>query len=191
MDKTSEHVLVIQKGSAKPEVHHSQNEKGCHELVRKLAPELTAKLEVVERRISTLHTEVLKDPDLLIEYYQLVSAQGHEAERINQMLEGLSSDEQIAKIEQYHRYSSIGSAIYWANRGHSGSARWVGAWPNFNWWPFSFNDRASSAVAWGFHVAFEHSWWRGRRLYLIGLPYVSFDDLSVFGFDNLISSAAG
>lgn len=41
---------------------------------------------------------------------------------------------------------------------------------------------------WGVNILCEHSWYRGRRLYVIGLPWAEYPDLREFGFNDLTSS---
>jgi hypothetical protein len=106
-------------------------------------------------------------------------------------MQNLQDVEQGRRIDEYHRYTTIGSSLLYADAGFGGASKFFSVtWPNMKWWPYRFNDRASSAKAWGGNILFQHTWYHGRKLYLIGLPFVQFDDLSVFGFNDMASSFA-
>lgn len=102
-----------------------------------------------------------------------------------------SGKEQISRIDEYHRYSTLGSALLFSGTHFDGSSRFVPSpWPNLKWWPYTFNDKTSSLACWGaLNIFFEHHWYSGRRLYVFG-PYAQIEDLggAGFTFDNLITS---
>ncbi len=60
--------------------------------------------------------------------------------------------------------------------------------PDFRW--IGFNDKASSMIVSGVGILFEHTWYRGRRFYFGGFPYMNFPDFRQFAFNDLASSVA-
>jgi hypothetical protein len=132
---------------------------------------------------------VVGDPDMTVEYFLMQRAQSRVGELLSHDLEHLDPKEHRARVDQYHRYAEVGSALLYRDRGFSGGSKFFTAtWPNFKWWPYKFNDAASSAKAWGGNILFQHTWYGGRRLYLIGLPYVEFADFDRFEFNDMASS---
>ena len=70
-----------------------------------------------------------------------------------------------------------------------------GAWrpvdgvvPHLEW--IGFDDRTSSLWLAGAGVLGQHPWFGGQRIYMLGAPWIRFDRLRDFGFDNCASSAA-
>jgi hypothetical protein len=182
-------VLVIRVGTAAADVYKDVTEEQCLKIVRDQAPGLLDKLSAANTRLAALEREVITNPDNAVDYYLLQAAQARADELLNADLEGLSESEQFSRIEEYHRYSSIGSALLYSEKNFKGSSKFFTVtWPNMKWWPYRFNNKASSAKAWGANILFTRSWYRGRRLFLIGIPFVQFEDLSVFDFDNVASS---
>jgi len=184
-------ILVIRVGTAEPKVYRDLTDEQCLSLVARQAPDLARAMRSTVAQLYAIRNEVLVDPDNAVEYYLLQAARAQADQTLNQDLEDLGEGDQTRRIEEYHRYSSIGSALLYDGKSFSGSTKFFTVtWPNMKWWPYRFNDRASSAKAWGGNVLFQHTWYRGRRLWLIGLPFVQFGDLGVFGFDNIASSFA-
>lgn len=92
-------------------------------------------------------------------------------------------------MDEYHRYGRLGSALLYRDRGFTGGSKFFTVtWPNFKWSPYRFNDRASSGKAWGGNILFEHTWYRGRRFFMIGLPYFELDDFNQVEFNDIASS---
>lgn len=184
-------VVAIQVGDAEPQIHSDMSVDQCIEVVAKVDERIAASLRATEQRLSAIREEIITDPDMAVEYHMLQRAQSRTDELLGRDLEAFSPEEQSKRVDQYHRYSTIGSALLYRDTGFSGGSKFFSVtWPNFKWWPYKFNDAASSAKAWGGNIIFEHTWYGGRRLYLIGIPYVEFRELGVFGFNDLASSFA-
>jgi len=184
-------IVAIQAGNAHPEVYTDWSVDQCIEAVRKVDERIAASLRATEQRLAAIHKEILTDPDKTVEYYLLQRAQSQTDDLLSCDLETLSSDDQRKRVDQYHRYSALGSALLYRDTGFSGGSKFFTVtWPNFKWWPYKFNDVASSAKAWGANIIFEHTWYQGRRLYLIGIPYVEFRNLGDFKFNDIASSFA-
>lgn len=185
----SSFAVGIQFGDAKPEVHSDLSNDEVIRLVSKADERLAERLKATEERIGAVRKEVIGDPDLTVEYYLLQAAQSKASRLLTCDLQDYEPEEHAKRVDQYHRYSEVGSALLYADREFRGSSKFLSVtWPNFKWWPYKFNDKASSAKAWGANILFQHTWYGGRRLYLIGLPYVEFPDLGVFGFNDMASS---
>ena len=185
-------VVAIQVGDTAPTVHKDLSIEQCVEAVSKVDKRLAASLKTTEQRLTAIGKEIATDPDMAVEYYLLQRAQGETDKLLSCDLEDFRPEDQRKRVDQYHRYSTLGSALLYRDTGFGGGSKFFTVtWPNFKWWPYKFNDRASSAKAWGGNILFEHTWYRGRRLYLIGIPYVEFRDLGVFDFNDIASSFAG
>lgn len=183
--------MGIQVGRKKAEVYRGIEENQAFKIIAKTAPEMNERLRISAERLSLVQKEITADPDMAVEYYMLAAAQSKADELLNCDLSGRSAKEQIERINQYHRYTSIGSALLYRDINFKGGSKFFTVtWPNFKWWPYKFNDAASSAKAWGGNILFQHSWYGGRRLYLIGIPYVEFPNLNVFDFNDMASSFA-
>lgn len=182
-------ILVIQVGTADAQIHRNVTEEQCLNIVTERDPALANALRSTNARLSAIRREVLTNPDNVVDYYLLQAAQAQADERLNLDLADLSEADQSKRIEEYHRYSSIGSALLYRDINFHGPSKFFTVtWPNMKWRPYRFNDRASSAKAWGGNILFQHTWYGGRRLFLIGIPYVQFADLSVFNFNDIASS---
>ncbi|WP_283134685.1 hypothetical protein [Rhizohabitans arisaemae] len=185
-------VVVVQVGDSKPEIHRDLGLNDCRNLIGRFDEKLTASLKRTEDRIDAIRREVVTDPDLAVEYYLLQRAQSRADDLLSCDLDDFSAEEHEKRVDLYHKLSTVGSVLLYEDANFKGKQKFFTAtWPNFKWWPYKFNDKASSAKAWGGNILFEHTWYGGRRLYLVGLPYVAFPDLSVFGFNDLASSYAG
>jgi hypothetical protein len=181
--------LAIQVGEAQAQIYREISLDECIEVVAQVDERIAASLRTTEKRLAAIHEEIITDPDMAVEYHMLQRAQSRVDDLLSRDLEAFSPEEQLRRVDQYHRYSTVGSTILWRDSGFSGGAKFFSVtWPNFKWWPYKFNDVASSAKAWGVNTIFEHTWYRGGRLWLIGLPYVEFRDLGVFGFNDIASS---
>lgn len=75
-----------------------------------------------------------------------------------------------------------------------------GFWPDFTWWQYpdgvwpnffynNWNDKISSIRISGIGVFYEHTWFQGRHVWLVGWPWAYYGDLGPMAFDNRISSA--
>lgn len=65
---------------------------------------------------------------------------------------------------------------------------WAGWHPNLGW--LGFNNQLSSCTIFGTVVLYDGTWWRGRQLWLTGLPiFRGFPEFFSLGFDNRASSA--
>jgi hypothetical protein len=182
-------VVAIQVGSADPQVYRDWSVDQCIEAVSKIDERVTASLRATEQRLAAIHREIITDPDVAVEYYMLQRAQSRTDDLLSCDLNDFSPEEQRKRVDQYHRYSALGSALLYRDKNFKGGSKFFSVtWPNFKWWPYKFNDKASSAKAWGANIIFEHTWYRGRRLSLIGVPYVEFPDLGVFDFNDIASS---
>jgi hypothetical protein len=150
---------------------------------------LAESLKTTERRLAAIRKEIVADPNMTVEYFLLQRAQSRTDELLSGDLADFSPDEQRKRVDQYHKYSITGSALLYRDINFRGGSKFFSVtWPNFKWWPYKFNDAASSAKAWGGNIVFQDTWYGGRRLYLIGLPYVEFADLNVFDFNDRASS---
>lgn len=183
--------MGIQVGEKKAEVRRDIEQDEAFKIIAKAAPAMAERLRIADERLSLVQKEIKADADMAVEYYLLAAAQSKADELLNCDLSGRRQDEQIERINQYHRYASVGSALLYRDVNFGGAWKFFTVtWPNFKWWPYKFNDAASSAKAWGGNILFQHTWYGGRRLYLIGVPYVEFRDLGVFDFNDTASSFA-
>lgn len=183
--------IGIQVGKEKAEVHRDIEENEAFKIIAKTVPGMEERLRISNERLSVVQKEITANPDMAVEYYMLAAARSKADDLLNCDLNGRSEEEQIKRIDQYHRYTDLGSALLYRDINFSGGSKFFTVtWPNFKWWPYKFNDAASSAKAWGGNILFQHTWYGGRKLYLIGLPYVEFPDLRVFGFNDTASSFA-
>lgn len=182
--------VAIQIGKRR-EVLNGVSIRKSHEFVREIAPQYADRIVENDKRIDRIHKDVLKDPDKLSEYFMYCASRSQKDDLLNRDLEILGTKDQNSRINEYHRYTEIGSALLYKHRDFGGKSKFFSiTWPNFKWPPYCFNDDASSAKAWGANVLFEHTWYRGKRLYLIGIPYFEARDFRRFGFDNKASSFA-
>jgi len=155
----------------------------------KLNGRLAEDLRSTEARLKVISQEVMVDPDKTVDYFLVQQAQSRTDEILDLDLDDLAPEQQRRAIDEYHRHSTIGSVLLYSDLDFKGKKKFfAGTWPNFKWWPYKFNDRASSVKAWGLNILFEHTWYRGRRLYLIGHPYMEFVDLRLFDFNDIASS---
>lgn len=183
------HVVAIQVGDARPEVNRDMAVADCVEVISRADERLGERLRMAEQRLTAIREEIVTDPDMAVEYYLLQRAQSRTDEALSGDLEDFAPEDHRKRVDQYRKYSVIGSALLYRDAGFSGGSKFFTVtWPNFKWWPYKFNDKASSAKAWGGNILFQNTWYGGRRLYLVGLPYVEFDDLSVFDFNDRASS---
>jgi len=181
--------LVIQVHDGSPQIWKDIDQNQAFKLIEQHAPTIGGRLKELENRLTNVAKEIIQDPDKTVEYFLLSDAQARTDELLNCDLDSLPRQNQFARIDEYHRYTAIGSAQLYADAGFSGSSKFFSVtWPNFKWKPYRFNDKASSAKAWGVNTLFENTWYRGRTLWLIGLPYVEIPDFKELNFDNIASS---
>lgn len=181
--------FAIQVEGRKLEVRNNIEEAEALSIVSEEAPQLCEKLARLDTQIKAIQKDIVSDPDNTVEYYMLASAQARADELLNCDLRARTEKEQAERIGQYHRYTSVGSALLYEHASFRGSTKFFSiTWPNFKWWPYKFNDRVSSAKVWGINVLFEHTWYRGKRLWLIGYPYAEFSNFKHFGFNDVASS---
>jgi hypothetical protein len=186
-----EHALAIQVGDKDVQVHEKLSVDDTIDAVNEIDERLAGSLKATEQRLAAVQKEIVTDPDMVVEYFLLHRAQSRIDEQLSSDLESIEPDEHFKRVDQYHRYSTVGSALLYRDINFSGGSKFFSVtWPNFKWWPYKFNDAASSAKAWGGNILFEHTWYGGRRLYLVGIPFVQFPDLHVFEFNDLASSFA-
>jgi hypothetical protein len=148
-------------------------------------------LRTAEEKIGVIQREIVTDPTRAVDAYLLERSRCHVTEALDLELADLPGREQIRLVDEYHRYSTLGSALLFSGTEFDGSSRFVPVpWANLKWWPFKFNDKTSSLACWGdLNIFFEHHWYSGRRLYVFG-PYAQIEDLggAGFDFDNTITS---
>lgn len=184
--------LVLQVNDGQPEVYENIESDEVRSRVAKLDSDFGRRLDIASQRLDAIEREVVSDPDRVVEYYLFQARRAEVDQLLSRDMQEDPEDRHRGRIEEYERFTSLGTVILYQHINYSGAWRpYSATWPNFGWWPYSFNDRASSAKAWGGNILFEHSWYRGRRLYLIGLPYVQFPDFTRFGFNDIASSYAG
>ncbi|GAA1134416.1 hypothetical protein [Arthrobacter flavus] len=188
-DEANSAVVVMQVGDSAPVVHEGVSTGEVVEIVARADEGIAQRLRAAEDRVSAIRSEVVGDADLTVEYFLMQRAQSRGGELLSHDLEHLDPKEHQGRVDQYHRYAEVGSALLYRDRNFSGGSKFFTVtWPNFKWWPYKFNDTASSAKAWGGNILFQHTWYGGRRLYLVGLPYVEFPDLERFDFNDRASS---
>lgn len=148
-------------------------------------------LRIAEEKIGVIQREIVTDPSRTVDAYLLERARCQVTEMLDLELSELTGKEQIRLVDEYHRYSTLGSALLFSGTEFEGSSKFVPVpWANLKWWPFKFNDKTSSLACWGaLNIFFEHHWYSGRRLYAFG-PYVQIEDLgrAGFNFNNIITS---
>ncbi|MBF2021513.1 MAG: hypothetical protein IGR93_15780 [Hydrococcus sp. C42_A2020_068] len=184
--------FAIQLQDGKPQIHRDWTVDQFIQYVERADRKVGASLEATENRIAAIQKDVVGNPDIAVEYFMLKQAQSRTDELLNCDLDPLSSEHQRNRVDQYHLYSEVGSALLYRDLRFQGKSKFFTlTWPNFKWPPYKFNDAASSAKVWGAHIVFEHSWYRGRRLYLVGIPYAEFPDFRELDFNDIASSIAG
>lgn len=190
MAAASEDILVIQLGTSQAETHKGVSEERAISLVAERAPHVADRLRAGIERLAAIRNEVITDPDKVVEYYSLQIAQAQTDIVVNRDLEQFKHEQQVDKVETFHRYTSIGSCLLYDSPGFTGASKFIAAtFPNLGWWPYNFDNRATSAVAWGGNILFQNTWYGGRRLYLIGFPVFRSTNLATpFAFDNIASS---
>ena len=184
--------LGIQIGSAKPQITKNISVDEVEKIVEKASGELAMRLKISHTRLDAIQKEVTTNADLAVEYFQLKQREASRDELLEADLANYAGDDVIKRIEQYHRYSDVGSVLLYQHENFKGKSKFFTVtWPNFKWPPYCFNDTASSAKAWGANIIFQNTWYGGRRLYLIGLPYFEANDLGqMFDFNDRASSFA-
>lgn len=183
------HVVAIQVGDGKLEIHRDMSVDDAVELTARADDSVGARLKKSEDRLRIIAEEVATDPDRTVEYYLMHYAQSRSDDLLTLDLEDLDPEAHRSRVDEYHRYGHLGSALLYRDKGFSGGSKFFSAtWPNFKWSPYRFNDRASSGKAWGGNIVFQHTWYRGRRFYMIGLPYFELDDFDRVEFNDTASS---
>lgn len=191
IDKQSKHHFLMQLANGEQLTHVKISEKEIVDLVKKHSPYLAESIQKAHSRLDAVETDILTDPDYLVEYYQLHSAKSEADKLLNLDLQNTEPNEHQRRVEEYHKYASVGSALLYRDINFRGGSKFFTVtWPNFKWLPYCFNDKASSAKAWGANILFQHTWYRGERLYLIGAPYVEIPDFTKLNFNDKASSFA-
>lgn len=161
------------------------------EIASKKSALAAEELRTAEEKIGVIRREIVTDPSRTVDAYLLERSRCHVTEMLDVELAELSGMEQIRLIDEYHRHSTLGSALLFNGTEFDGSSKFVPVpWANLKWWPFKFNDKTSSLACWGaLNIFFEHHWYSGKRLYVFG-PYAQIEDLSRagFNFNNMITS---
>src|SRR5215204_4760670 len=184
--------VAIQVGGGRPEIIKDVSAAEATRLVAQKDQRIAARLEATDRRLRVIREEVMRDPDRAVEYYALQLAQSRSDQWLSGELEGRSAKDHTALIDRYHRTSSLGTVLLYKDVGFNGSVRLLSVtWPNLTWWPYRFDDVASSAKAWGINRLFRDSWYRGKGLWLVGLPYFETQSFAELGFDDVASSFVG
>lgn len=81
----------------------------------------------------------------------------------------------------------LNSAILYQHINFGGSWRPVtGPIPHLSL--IGFNDTTSSVRMFGTGFLAQHGFWRGRRFYMLGIPWIEFADLREFDFNDRASS---
>ena len=192
MKKNNSASLAIQYGNGKQAFHENISLDKIEKLIKKHSPDHLEKFLSINKRIDAIHKELVNDPDLISEYTLLKYKQAHTDLAVNEDLDNYSNKEKIARIDDYHKYTELGSMLLFEHNNYKGKAKYVTVtFPNLKWWPYKFNDKASSVYVWGLGVLFEHSWYRGRRIYFLGLPFGKFPALSAWNFNDKASSYIG
>ena len=183
----NENIVVIGRADGKPEIIKDVSTREVEGVCKKHMAESADTIRRLHARIDAITKEVMPDPDLVAEYCQFSQRAAKRDSILSDDLANRTVEEMEKRVEQYHKYLDVGSVLLFEHANYRGSTRFLSlTYPNLGWWPYCFNDKASSAVAWGLNVLCEHSWYRGRRLYLVG--FVRFPDLSVFDFNDKASS---
>jgi hypothetical protein len=184
--------LGIQIGSGKPQIIKGISMIDVEKLVAKESADLAARLKTCHSRIDAIHKDVTTNADLAVEYFQLKQREATRDDLLGTDLANYAGEAVISRIEQYHRYAEVGSALLYKDVDFRGTMKFFTiTWPNFKWAPYCFNDAASSAKAWGANILFQDTWYGGRRLYLIGAPYFEAKNLgTMFDFNDRASSFA-
>jgi Beta/Gamma crystallin. len=187
--KTITNSLVLQISNSEPIVHKEISESKIVDLVNKHSPSLAANIEMIHERLKVIEKEIMSSPDYLVEYFLLHHAKAQTDKLLNSDLDILKAKEHKTRVDEYHKYASIGSALLYRDTNFGGGSKFFTVtWPNFKWSPYCFNDKASSAKVWGANILFQDTWYRGRRLYLIGLPYFELNDFKKVDFNDKASS---
>ncbi|WP_320779312.1 hypothetical protein [Streptomyces sp. CRN 30] len=186
----NDNIVVMQVGDRPVQVERGLSAERAREFVSKADAQAAERMTAVEARVSAV-TKAVADPNRAVEYYQVQLAKARTDEEISLELEELPSEEHFQRVSELQQLHEVGSTIFYANTKFGGSHKFLTTpWPNLKWWPYKFNDKASSVKNWGVHVAYEHHWWKGRKLWLVGIPFVQFEDLGVFGMNDTITSYA-
>ena len=191
MADSKKDVAAFQLGKAKLEIHEDVDHRKLVSLVGDRIPLFAERLRAAEERRERILGEVIPNPDLFAEYVNLQGAQAQVDIMLNRDLDQMAVEDKVAKVDRLHRYMTLGSCILFEHVNCSGAAKWMSTTvPNFVGWPYYFNDKGSSLIAWGLNILFEHTWFGGRRFYFFGSPWTSFrlNNLSAVGFNDTASS---
>jgi hypothetical protein len=189
MPEVPEDIVLIQVGSQKVEKFSVRGDEQVIALIAKRLPQFTERLRGALERVAIIRREVISNPDKTVEYFEIQRAQAKTDILLNRNLEALTHEERVQQIQIYHRYTSVGSCLLYDAPNFQGYSKYIGAtWPNLAWWPYNFNDRASSALVWGTQILYEHTWYGGKRLFMIGYPLIWLYELGAHGLDNRGSS---
>lgn len=188
-DDASENVVAFQVGDSKPQIIRELSVRESLDVVSKADPTLGERLKVAEKRIEIARKEVISNPDTTVEYFLLQHSRSKADELLGLDLEGLEEESHRKRVDEYHRIGGIGSALLYRDANFGGGSKFFSVtWPNFKWSPYRFNDTASSGKAWGGNILFQHTWYSGRRLYMVGLPYFEIRDFREVEFTDMASS---
>src|SRR4051794_23120426 len=153
------HVVAIQIGDHAPEIHTGVSVQDAMKLASRADESLGERLRSVEDRLRMIAEEITPDPDRTVEYFLMQYAQSKGDDLLSLDLETVAVEAHRQRVDEYHRYGRIGSALLYRDTGFSGGSKFFTVtWPNFKWSPYRFNDAASSAKAWGGNIVFEHTW---------------------------------
>lgn len=184
-------ILVFQPNKGELEIHTGLTQRKLTSFLKERVPSSIENFQRMEARVKAIHQSI-SNPDFVTEYFMFKSAQA-EADKLLNL--DLANREEVAikekRIDEYHRYTSIGSVLLYKHTNYQGSSRFLTiTFPDLKVPPLCFNDKASSSKSWGLNVLFEHTWYRGRKVFLISGKdkALNIPDYRRFGFNDKVSS---
>lgn len=74
-------------------------------------------------RVRAIRKEIVSDPDMAVEYFLLQREQSKTDHLLSCDLEDFSAEDLVKRVDQYHRYSTIGSALLYRDVNFKGGSK--------------------------------------------------------------------
>jgi hypothetical protein len=183
------HVVAMQSGGNAPQIIRDLSVREALEVITRADESVGERLRAAEKRIDLVQEEVVASPDTTVEYYLLQYSRSRTDDLLSLDLEQTDTELHRNRVDDYHRIGGLGSVLLYRDPDFRGGSKFFSVtWPNFKWSPYRFNDAASSGKAWGGNILFQHTWYGGRRLYMVGLPYFEIRNFKEVDFNDMASS---
>ena len=155
MKKNKGDVLVLQTSKKDKKIYMDVSTDDILKILNEKSPCIASRFKETNKQIKYINSHILRNPDKLIEYYEILRSQAKTDKHINTILADKNKTA-IEQIDEYHKYTSLGSVILFDRKQLRGQAKFFSStWPNLTWWPKKFNDRATSIFGWGGEYSFR------------------------------------